>query len=91
MFGESFIDDGAILQITVDECRFWVDGGTMSLLQVIKNDYLITSPDQFRDDGAADISSAACDEYFHVFTFSAAVPSKLMFRIQFQAEIQISS
>jgi len=36
---------------------------------VVEHNNRITCPDQFRDDGAADIPGSACYEYFHVFTF----------------------
>jgi alcohol dehydrogenase YqhD (iron-dependent ADH family) len=69
MCGEGGIDHGAIFEITEDEFRFGMNRSAMPLLEVIEYDYLITSPDQFRDNGAADIASPACDKYFHDFTF----------------------
>jgi hypothetical protein len=63
------IDDGTVFQVAVDEFRFGVDRGAMTLLKVVENDDFIASPYQFMDDGAADIPSPACDKYFHDFTF----------------------
>jgi len=67
--GKGGIDDGAVFQVAEDEFGSGVDRGAVSLLEVVKDNNLVTSPDKFMDNGTADIPSTACDKYFHDFTF----------------------